>query len=239
MAGVVSEHLISTAHERSRPYRFGGLSFIVVGILFLSKYVLDLLVGPPPSSGTEILAWRAANELPLAITNEVIFFAAGFLVPAVMALYWCLARVDRTKAAAGCGLIAAVIPIIAMLDIVHGRLVYPVYGLQVDTPAVAEFVVATFYGGLHAILLLLRVATIALSLVMRYGIFGRNIAYLGFAAAVFDFLGAYPEIIGPVLILVSQVLFAAWFLAVGWKLNGVREPVTGPPNLRRDAESDH
>lgn len=236
-AGVVAEVSDSRAREVNRPYKFGGLSFIAVGMLFLAKYVLDLLAGAPPSSGAEILAWRAAQELPLAITNEVLFVAAGFLIPAVIALYRSLARVDGIAAAAGCGLIAAVIPTIFVLDIVHGRLVYPVYGLRVDTPAVAEFVLAVYYGGLHAVGLLFALATVLLSVVMRRGVFGRNIAYLGIAAAVGDFLGAYPETIGPVLILVSQVLFAAWFLAVGSKLYGVREPVTGPSMLASDGEA--
>jgi hypothetical protein len=238
VAGVVAEPL-TTAHEGKRPYRFGGLSFIAVGILFLSKYLLDLLVGSPPSSGAEILAWRAAGELPLAITNEVLFFAAGFLVPGVIALYWSLVGFDRTKVAAGCGLIAAVIPVIAVLDIVHGRLVFPVYGLRVDTQAVAEFVLAVYYGGLHAVGILFGIATIVLSLVMLRGSFGRNIAYLGFAAGVFDFLGAYPETAGPMLVLVSQVLFASWFLALGSKLYGVREPVIGPSMLASDGETGH
>ena len=232
VAGAISEPLTST-HELNRPYKFGGLSFVAVGTLFLAKCLLDLEVGPPPSRGAEILAWRAANELPLAITNEVLFFAAVFLVPATIALYRCLARVDRTKVAVGSALIAAAIPIILMLDIVHGRLVYPVYGLRVDTPAVAEFVIAVYYGGLHAIALLFVVATLVLSHVMRRGVFGRNIAYLGFAAAAFGFLGAYPETIGPVLILVAQVLFAAWFLAVGMTLYRLRETRRGGLQARQ------
>lgn len=150
VAPVIPGPVTTTAHELKGLYRLGGISFIVVGILFLSRYLLDLLAGPPPSSGTEILAWRAAEELPTAMTNEILFFAALFLVPSVIALYRSLAGVDRTKVAAGCGVIAAVIPIIFVLDIVHGRLVYPVNGLRVDTPAVAEFVVAVYYGGLHA-----------------------------------------------------------------------------------------
>jgi hypothetical protein len=46
------------------------------------------MVGPPPSTGTEVLAWTASAEIPLAITNETLFFAAVFLVPAVIGLYY-------------------------------------------------------------------------------------------------------------------------------------------------------
>jgi hypothetical protein len=145
-----------------------------------------------------------------------------FLVPAVIALYYSLAATDRVKAIVGCGIIAVVIPIIDVLLIVHGRLVYPVFGIRVNTPPIAEFVVAVYYGGLHAIGLLLGIATIVLSLAMKRGVYGRNIAYLGFAAGIFDIIGAYPDTIGPILVLVSQVLFAAWFIAVGSKLYRLR-----------------
>jgi len=47
--------------------------------------------------------------------------------------------------------------------IIHGRLVYPIYGMRVDTPEAAALVVMVFCGGLHAIYLLLAVATIVLS----------------------------------------------------------------------------
>ena len=105
-----------------------------------------------------------------------------------------------------------------MLVIVHGRLSYPVYSIHINTPAIAEFVVAVYYGGLHAIGLMLGTATIVVSLAMKRGVYGRNFAYLGIATGIFDIIGAYPDIVGASLVLVSQILLAAWFLAVGWKL---------------------
>jgi len=213
---------LSTSNGLKGLYKTGGISFIISGILFFLVYLLGFMAGPPPSSGAEILAWRASGELPLMLTSEVLFFAGMFLVPAVIALYYSLASIDRTKAAVGCGIIAAAIPIIFVLLIVHGRLVYPVYGMRIDTPAVAELVVAVYYGGLHEIGLMLGPATIVLSLAMRRGVYGRNIAYLGIVTGVFDIIGADPWIIGPILVLVSGIFFAAWFLAVGSKLYRMR-----------------
>ncbi|HET6922225.1 MAG TPA: hypothetical protein VFI16_03660 [Anaeromyxobacteraceae bacterium] len=204
--------------ESKGPYRLGGISFIVSGVLFLLKGLFDLMAGTPPANGAEILAWAASARVPLAMTNEALFIAAVFLVPGVIALYSSLAGVEQTKAAVGCGLIAVVIPVIAAIDIVHGRLVYPVYGILTGTPAVAELVAGIYYGGLHAILLLMGVATIVLGLAMRRGAYGRNVAYLGIATGVVDIIGSYPWLIGPVLVLVSQAFFAAWFVAVGAKL---------------------
>jgi hypothetical protein len=68
----------------------------------------------------------------------------------------------------------------------------------------------------------LGIATIVLSLAMIRGVYGRNIAYLGIATGLFDIIGAYPWIIGSVLVLISQLLFAAWFIAVGSKLYRLR-----------------
>lgn len=210
------------SHELKGLYKFGGISLIISGVLFFLKSLLDLVAGPPPSSGTEILAWRASGELPLALVSEVLFFAAMFLVPAVIALYYSLASTDRVKAMLGCGIIAVVIPIIDVLLIVHGRLVYPVYGIRVNTPVIAELVVAVYYGGLHAISILLGIATVVLSLAMKRGVYGKRIAYLGIATGAFDIIGAYPYGIGPILTLVCQVFFAAWFVAVGAKLYRIR-----------------
>jgi hypothetical protein len=95
--------------------------------------------------------------------------------------------------------------VLAVLLIVHGRLVYPVYGIRASTPDLAALVVAVFYGGMHAISLLLGLATIILSVAMKGEAYGKPIAYLVFATAVFDIIGAYPYTIGPILALASQV----------------------------------
>jgi hypothetical protein len=67
------------------------------------------------------------------------------------------------------------IPVLMVLLVVHGRLVYPVYCIRVGTPDLAAFVVAIFYGGLHAISLLMGIATFVLSLAMRGGAYGKPV----------------------------------------------------------------
>jgi hypothetical protein len=206
------------SHELTGLNKLGGGALIASGVLFLSRYLLDLMAGSPPSNGAEILAWVSSAEGVLATANEVLFFAALCMVPAVIALYHSLAGTDRAKAASGCGIIAVVIPVLAVLDIVHGRLVYPVYGMRITTPAIAEFAVAIFYGGMHATSILLGVATIVLSLAMTRGVYGKPVAYLGMTTGVLDVVASYPWAIGTLLMIVCQVFFAAWFVAVGSKL---------------------
>ena len=204
-------------------YRIGGAAFVVSGLLFVSRAALEFAAGEPPSNGAEILAWIASHSLAISLISETLFFATVLLVPAVIALYHSLAAVDPVKAAIGCGIIAVVIPLLAVLLIVHGRLVYPVYGLRAGTPDQAALVVAVFYGGMHAVDLLMAVATIILSLAMRGGAYGKTLAYLGFATALFDIIGSYPFAIGPLPTLVCRLFFAAWFIAVGWRLYRMRE----------------
>jgi hypothetical protein len=71
---------------------------------------------------------------------------------------------------------------------------------------------------MHAVSELLGFATLILSLAMMRGVYGKPIAYLGIATGVLDIIGAYPYAIGPILTLVCQVFFAAWFVPVGSKL---------------------
>jgi hypothetical protein len=210
-------------HGLNGLYKLGGAAFVVSGLLFLSRAMLDLAAGAPPSNGAAILAWIASNPLIHDLQGEILFFAAGFLVPAVAALYRSLADAERAKAVLGCGLMAVAVPVLMVLLVVHGRLVYPVYGIRVGTPDLAAFVVAVFYGGLHAVGLLMGIATFVLSLAMRGGGYGRPVVYLGFATALFDVVGSYPDAIGPVLTLVAQLFFATWFVAVGLQLYRRRE----------------
>ena len=205
-----------------RQYKFGGGALVASGVLFAVLAFLNVRAGQPPSTGAEILLWRDAQALVLKFVSEVFFFATILLVPGTIALYQNLIDVDRTKAAAGCGIIAATIPVMAVMLVIHGRLVYPIYGMRVDTPEAATLVVMVFYGGLHVIYLLLAVATIVLSLAMSRGAHAKGIAYLGFITAALDIIGSYPWAIGPGLTLVCELSFAGWFVAVGSQLFGVR-----------------
>jgi hypothetical protein len=207
--------------ELARLYRWGGISLIGSGLLMLASHLLELGAGPRPWRGVAILAWVDAGRFPLMLANEALFFSAMLLIPGAIALHASLVRVDRTGAAIGCGVLAAAIPVLLALDIVQGRLVYDVYGLRVDTPAIAELVEALFYGGLHATSIMFGVATFVLALVMRRGPFSRGLVAVGLVTGLFDIIGAYPWAIGPALLLACQVLYAAWFMAVGWRLLGL------------------
>jgi hypothetical protein len=202
-------------------------------LLYFLSGVIDLAAGPPPSSGTDIVAWIGTHERLLAFPSELLFFEAAFLVPGTIALYQSLAGTDKAKAVTGCGLIAIAISVMAFMAIVHGRLAYPVYGIRVHTPDIAAFAVALYYGGLHAISLLLGLALVLLGLAMRGGVYGRRIAYFGFVTGAFAVVGGYPYAIGPILTLVCVAVVAAWFVVAGATL--YRLGRSGPAGIGQGA----
>jgi len=208
--------------EQTTPYRFGGGALLASGILFVVLAFLDFRAGPPPSNAAEILRWRDSQARVLDFVSECFFFAAVLLIPGTVAVYQSLVDVDRTKAATGCGIIAATIPVIAVMLIVHGRLVYPIYGMRVETPEAATLVIMVFYGGLHSIYLLLAAATTVLSLAVERGGYPKWIAYGGFATAALEVIGSYPWAIGPVVTLVCELSVGWWCVAVGSQLLRMR-----------------
>jgi hypothetical protein len=63
-------------------------------------------------------------------------------------------------------------------------------------------------------------ATVVLTLAMRRAAYGKTVVALGMTTAGLDVAAGYPDAIRPVLTLVCQGFFTAWFVAVGVKLYG-------------------
>ena len=163
-------------------HRFGGFSLLLAGAMFLAKSILESIAGDPPSTGQEIQVWRSSHELTLVWVDETFFAATVLLVPAVIALYRGLRGPDRPWVDFGCGVFAAVIPVNVVLLIVHGRLVFPVFGIALEEPALAALVVSLYAGGTHAVSLLLAGAAVMLGLAMRRTVFGPGAGVVGFIA---------------------------------------------------------
>jgi hypothetical protein len=244
-----------------------GTLFLIRGLLDFAAGPPPVL--PTEVGQGDILSWIASQWLLHAFANEIHFAATVSLVPAVFVLYHsglvaaadaaiavvhtdptdnkgvnnATAAVMAAATVTGCGILATVVvPLLIVLDVVHGRLVYPAYGLRsIHTPEMAQLAVAIFYGGMHAVSILMGIATVALSLAIllrtnersndedhhRYNNSNdhnsnKRLAYLGFVTGGFDVVGAYPHAIGPMWTLICQMLFAGWFVAVGLKLYSLR-----------------
>ena len=198
--------------------RVGGVGLIAFAALYLGREFLDFEAGPPPASEADLLTWLAAHEWLLACQAEVLFFALMCLIPAVPALYSCLQRFSPAYAALGCGTLAVAVPVLAMLDIVHGRFAFPVHGFLIDTATIAEFAAAVYYGGLHSVQLMLGFAIVMLTLAMWRSNVGTPVRWGGVVAAAAAVLNGYPWVIGPFVSLVLQAGVATWWTAVGWTL---------------------
>jgi hypothetical protein len=200
-----------TGHDRIS--RAGGIAFLASGLLFLTISVLHLAMGPPPPGGSVMLAWVMAQEPLLGAVVEVLFFAVVALIPAVVALYRKLGPSHPTSAVVACGTIAMTIPLLAVLVTVLGRLVFPVFHLRAHTVETSELILALYFGGVHAAMLLFAGSTFVISLALRQTAPG--LAHLGFATSVADVIAGYPDTVGPVVTFLCGGLFAAWLTGMG------------------------
>ena len=91
-------------------FKIGGICFIISVILFFLVIFLSFLVGFPPSAGQQIVSRTASNATAVELTNEFLFFATLFLIPAIFALYTSLSAAVQNRAIPGCGIIATMLP---------------------------------------------------------------------------------------------------------------------------------
>jgi hypothetical protein len=115
-----------------RIYKFGALTFIFAGVLFFVANLLTTTLPNPPASETEFMKWLSENRIYLATQNEILFFATICLIPSSIVLYKLLKNQTTISSLLGLGLMVMVIPVLAMLIIVEGRLVYPVYEISLS-----------------------------------------------------------------------------------------------------------
>lgn len=186
----------------------------------------SMLILNPPLANAELTAWLLKWRFNIAMADELSFFAAICLIPSTVALYRILVKVDKIKALLGCALLTVIIPIYLFLDIIWGRLVYPVYGIQLS-PDIYKLVLSIYYGGMHTAATILSMATIILCLVIRRSVIGRPAAMFGFVAGILDFIDAYPWLIGTVMVFVSQLFFSAWFVILGMRMLGRSDEAEG------------
>lgn len=197
--------------------QFGGGCCILSGVLFLGQQLFVVPVPQPPVQDQALLAWLAEWKLQLSMADELLFFAALLLIPAVAALYRILAKTDRIKALLGCGLWALTIPLYMMMVVILGRLVYPVFGMELS-PESYRLVLSLYYGGQHTISLLWGVAILVLSFAILGSAIGKAAAYLGFLAGLTAITGSYPWLMGNGVVFGIQLVFTAWLVLLGIRM---------------------
>lgn len=197
--------------------KFGGITLIISGILFFVQYLFLLPLPTPPSVDVDLMTWLMEWRFNIIMADEIFFFATLFLIPSIAALYRILVKVNKIKTLIGCGLLVVIIPINILLDSILGRLVYPVYNIQLS-PDIYKLILSIYYGGMHSVAIILSVATIILCFVIRRSVIGKPAANFGFLVGILDFISAYPWLIGTVMVFVSQLFFSAWFVILGIRM---------------------
>jgi hypothetical protein len=195
----------------------GGITWIISGILFLVQNLFLLPLQGPPALEADLLVWLEKWKFNISMADEVLLFAALFLIPAIFSLYQFLVRTDKVKAIMVCGLLASSIPIFIFLDIILGRLVYPVYNLELSAD-IYKLVLSIYYGGMHLVAIVFSIATLLLSIAIRKSEHGKAIVYFGFVVAVADLISAFPWITGSAIAFACQLLFSAWFVLLGVRI---------------------
>lgn len=195
--------------------RIGGVAACISAGLFAAIFAIELATGMPPRNGTDILSWVSRHKMLISFSNEFLMFAVLALIPVTLALFVNGMHTSAPLRCIGASILGVSIPFAIVLLVVQGRLVYPVYGMVVDTPAAAEYTVTLFYGGLHALWLLFAASGIFLSISMVQSPHWRFLAIIGFIAIPAEIIASYPDTIGLIVATVCRAVFVVWLIVLG------------------------
>jgi hypothetical protein len=215
----VSAHLAGRTPRRgTERFVWEGLALAGAGVAFVAKALFDFDAGDPPSNGTALLGWMSNNKLALSMSDELLVIAAVLMIPGLLGLRRSLLGSPHRGGPSGLAITAATIPAAIIVSVFGGRLVFPMYGIELTDPDSAKLAAGLYFGGQHATLLILGVGTAITSLAMRDTRYGRMVVSLGLVTAVADVAGSYPDLIGRQLTLLTALLLGTWAIAVGARL---------------------
>lgn len=197
-----------------RLQKFGGGTFIAAGILLLAANLLVVLLPTPPTRPGDFLQWITAHELRIALANELLIFATILLVPSFVVLGKLLGTRRKVSAFAGLSIVGLALPLLAMLVVVQGRLVYPVSGLDLSVDSL-KLTFSLFYGGLHTVLLMFGAALLLLGFALRGTVFNKSMVPISYVTGLLQIAGAFPWLT-PVALNVSVSLsLSLWMVLIG------------------------
>lgn len=176
-------------------HRWGGISALLVGVIYIINIVLALRLGVPSSlTGEGVLKWFG-SQTTLAYAFIGLFIVADILaVPVVLALYLALKGINKNAmlAAAGFGGLAIALDLgvteitwVALIALSQNYSAATSSVQQAAYVATADYAVAitsvsgTIYGSI-----IVAFWPLITSLVMWKGIFSRATAYVGIAASI-------------------------------------------------------
>ncbi|XDD47715.1 hypothetical protein AB3N60_06445 [Leptospira sp. WS39.C2] len=196
-------------------YTQKGLPFFIASLLFAIYDSLLYIVPPPPSETSDLHSWITEWKPYLQFADEVLIFATISLLPAIYTLTNVRQKHESKLSLYASGLFYLfIIPLFVLVDLLLGRLVYPVnvYPLTVDT---IVFILSFITGIMHMISIILALLILMYGVSYRKKTMGSLIlvaAILGFG---FQMIASYPWFLTPGVLLVCQLSFPIWLLFIG------------------------
>jgi len=136
------------------------------------------------------------------------------MVPGIIGVYNDLKAYDKTKVSILCLLILSFIPVFVVIDMIEGRIVYPIDNLQ-HTNEINNLLFEIVNGGFHMIYLLFFVCS-SIFMVIDFKIRKKILTIvvsviIGFS----NIIGSYPWILSTEVRIITEVLFSFWFIYLG------------------------
>ncbi|BDA78977.1 hypothetical protein LPTSP3_g19070 [Leptospira kobayashii] len=196
-------------------YKFGAISFIFSGFLFLSYFILSNLVPVAPSDKLLLNDWIEEWKFFIQMMDELLIFATVFLMPSI----YVIARILNANHSP-LALIASfifmflIVPIFILIDLLVGRLVYPVFNYQMSNDIIL-FILSLSVGSMHCISLLLSISIFLFTLSFRNQYHDIFLIIIGVLTSICQIVGAYPWLINSKLNLICQLSFPIWLIYIG------------------------
>jgi hypothetical protein len=212
--------------------RVGGISMVIVGLLYFAFVVLLSLLGSSFSSGETALQKFAGEALTVNAAFGLGIVSDFFFIPAVLALYFALRGINRNAMLVAVGFLSLFIIVdfgftnlnfLALVTLSKNYLASTSDVQRAGYVATADYALAVL--ALSAPIgsyLVPSIGTLIASLVMLKGIFSRGVAYLGIVVGVLGILYGGTvlglRVLPNVFVAITTVLSAIWFVLVGFKL---------------------
>jgi hypothetical protein len=213
-------------------YRAGGISMMIVGLLY---FVFVALLGALGSSfsSSETALMRFAGEAP---TVQAAFglgiLADLFFIPAVVALYSALSRLNRNAMVVAVGFLGLYIVLdfavtnfsfLALVPLSKNYLAATSDAQRAAYVAAADYVLAVIaISAPISSYLVPSIGILIASLVMLNGVFSRAVAILGIVTAALGMVYASTVVLPGILpggfVAVATVLSGVWLVLVGAKI---------------------
>jgi len=212
-------------------YRVGGISALLLSLGYIITIPLYVYVGAPPHEAEAWLTYLAGKTtewwaiLGLSVLTDLLF------IPLALALYFALKGVNRNMML----LATALVGLFVTLDL---AVTWPNYAALITLGeryadatsdiqraayvAAAQYPSAVLASTLEAVysILVLSLGILLIGLVMRKGIFGKGIAYVGVVTGLLGIVSVIGPFVLPALsgaIIVASMLTTLWVLLVGFR----------------------